>query len=154
MTVEQKDRITALRSNGKSYAEIARELDLGKSTVSNFCLRNGVIIKSGSSNTEEGRTPEMEAAEMTNEQKSRIAQMKAEGKSYGEIARELGIPRTTVSNFCLRNNLLRAPVRGNTVHAGNVEKQSVLACKVTVMYADKTDEASLAEALRILANVR
>ncbi len=91
---------------------------------------------------------------MTNEQKSRIAQMKAEGKSYGEIAGELGLPRTTVSNFCLRNNLLRAPVRGNTVHAGSVEKQSVLACEVTVMYAEKTDETSLAEALRILANVR
>ena len=86
---------------------------------------------------------------MTNEQKSRIAQMKAEGKSYGEIAGVLGLPRTTVSNFCLRNNLLSTPVRGNVVHAG-----SVLACKVTVMYADKTDEASLAEALRILANVR
>ena len=51
---------------------------------------------------------------MTNEQKSRIAQMKAEGKSYGEIAGELSLPRTTVSNFCLRNNLLSAPVRGNT----------------------------------------
>ena len=42
MTVEQKDKITALRNSGKSYAEIARELGLGKSTVSNFCLRNGV----------------------------------------------------------------------------------------------------------------
>ena len=91
---------------------------------------------------------------MTNEQKSRIAQLKAEGKSYGEIAGALGLPRTTVSNYCLRNNLLSAPVRGNTVHAGNIEKQSVPACKVSVRYADKTDEASLAEALRILANVR
>ena len=154
MTVEQKDRITALRNSGKSYAEIARELGLGKSTVSNFCLRNGVIIKSVSSNTEEGRTPEMEAAEMTNEQKSRIAQLKAEGKSYGEIARELGIPRTTVSNFCLRNNLLRAQFRGNTVHAGSVEKQSVPACKVTVTYAEKPNEAALADALKILMNVR
>ena len=98
MTVEQKDRITALRNSGKSYAEIAKELGLGKSTVSNFCLRNGV---------EPGR-----------------------------------------------NNLIGTPFRGNVVHAGNVEKQSVPACKVTVMYADKTDEASLAEALRILTNVR
>ncbi len=98
MTVEQKDRITALRNSGKSYAEIARELGLGKSTVSNFCLRNGV---------------------------------------------EAG-----------RNNLIETPFRVNTVHAGNVEKQSVLACKVTVTYAEKTDEGSLAEALRILANVR
>ena len=98
MTVEQKDRITALRNSGKSYAEIAKELGLGKSTVSNFCLRNGV---------EPGR-----------------------------------------------NNLIETPFRGNVVHAGNVEKQSVLACKATVKYADKTDEASLAEALRILTNVR
>ena len=98
MTVEQKDRITALRNSGKSYAEIARELRLGKSTVSNFCLRNGV---------------------------------------------ELG-----------KNSLIDSPFRGNVVHAGNVEKQSVLACKVTVTYAEKTDEGSLAEALRILANVR
>ena len=154
MTTEQKERITSLRNSGRSYAEIARELGLGKSTGSNYCLRNEVIIKSGSSNTEEGRIPEMEAADMTNEQKSRIAQMKAEGKSYGEIAGALGLPRTTISNFCLRNNLLSSPVRGNVVHAGNVERQSVPACKVTVMYADKTDEASLAEALRILANVR
>ena len=81
-------------------------------------------------------------------------QLKAEGKSYGEIARELGIPRTTVSNFCLRNNLLRAQFRGNTVHAGSVEKQSVPACKVTVTYAEKPNEAALADALKILMNVR
>jgi len=43
------------------------------------------ILKSGSSNTEKGRIPEMEAADMTNEQKRRIAQMKAEGKSYGDL---------------------------------------------------------------------
>ena len=36
---------------------------------------------------------------MTNEQKSRIAQMKAEEKSYGEIAGALGLARTTVSIF-------------------------------------------------------
>ena len=94
MTVEQKDRITALRNSGKSYAEIARELRLGKSTVSNFCLRNGI------------------------------------------------------------NNLLSDPVRGNTVHAGSVEKQSVPACKVTVTYAEKPNEAALANALKILMNVR
>lgn len=150
MTTEQKDRIIALRNSGKSYAEFVR--GNREATIPVCGIER--IIKSGSSNTEEGRIPEMEAADMTNEQKSRIAQMKADGKSYGEIAGALGLPRTTVSNFCLRNNLLSAPVRGNVVHAGSVEKQSVLACKVTVMYSDKTDEASLAEALRILANVR
>lgn len=98
MTVEQKDRITALRNSGKSYAEIARELRLGKSTVSNFCLRNGV---------------------------------------------ELG-----------KNSLIDSPFRGNVVHAGGLEKQSVPACKVTVTYAEKPNEAALADALKILMNVR
>ncbi len=98
MTVEQKDRITALRNNGKSYAEIARELGLGKSTVSNFCLRNGV---------------------------------------------ETG-----------RNNLPETPFRVNTVQVGSVEKQSVPACKVTVTFAEKPNETALADALRILMNVR
>ena len=98
MTTEQKDQIITLRSSGRSYVEIARELNLGKSTVSNFCLRNGV--KAG------------------------------------------------------KNNLISSPERGNTVHAGKVENQSIPACKVTVVYAKKTDEAALAEALRILANVR
>ena len=98
MTVEQKDRITALRNSGKSYVEIAKELGLGKSTVSNFCLRNGV---------------------------------------------EAG-----------RNNLIETPFRGNVVHAGSFEKQSVPACRVTVTYAEKPNEAALADALKILMNVR
>ena len=94
---------------------------------------------------------------MTTEQKDRIIGLRNSGKSYAEIAHDLGLGKSTVSNFCLRNginNLLSTPVRGNTVHAGSVENQSVPACKVTVMYAEKTDEASLAEALRILASVR
>ena len=98
MTVEQKNSITALRNSGKSYAEIAKELGLGKSTVSNFCLRNGV---------------------------------------------EAG-----------RNNLIETPFRGNVVHAGSVEKQSIPACKVTVAYAEKPNDAALADALKILMNVR
>lgn len=94
---------------------------------------------------------------MTTEQKDRIIALRNSGRSYAEIAQKLGLGKSTVSNFCLRkglNHLLSAPDRGNTVHAGNVENKSVPACKVTVMYAEKTDETSLAEALRILASVR
>ena len=90
---------------------------------------------------------------MTTEQKDRIVALRNSGRSYAEIAQELGLGKSTVSNFCLRkglNRLLSAPDRGNTVHAG----KAVPACKVTVMYAEKTDETSLAEALRILASVR
>lgn len=94
---------------------------------------------------------------MTAQEKQTILDMRDQGKSYAEIARETGLARSTVSSFCQKNrpeDLLSEPVRGNTVHAENVENKSVSACKVTVMYAEKTDEASLAEALRILASVR
>ena len=91
---------------------------------------------------------------MTVEQKDRITALRNIGKSYAEIARELGLGKSMVSNFCLRNNLLRAQFRGNTVHAGSVEKQSVPACKMTVTYAEKPNEAALADALKILMNVR
>ena len=41
MTVEQKDRITTLRNNGKSYAEIAREP--GSRTASIFPKKQGEL---------------------------------------------------------------------------------------------------------------
>ena len=94
---------------------------------------------------------------MTTEQKDRIISLRISGKSYTEIAQELGLGKSTVSNFCLRNginNLLSTPVRGNVVDAGSVEKQSVPACKVTVTFAEKANEAALADALRILIAVR
>ena len=67
------------------------------------------------------------------------------------------MPRSTVSSYCqkeAKKDLLSAPVRGNTAHARNVENKSVPACKVTITNAEKAEEVSLAEALRILANVR
>ena len=86
-----------------------------------------------------------------------IKEMIISGKGYAEISEETGLPRSTVSSYCQKNgirNLLSAPVRGNTVHAGSVEKQSVPACKVTVTYAEKPNEVALADALKILMNVR
>ena len=94
---------------------------------------------------------------MTTEQKDRIIGLRNSGKSYAEIAQELGLGKSTVSNFCLRNginNLLSTTVRGNVVHAGSIEKQSVPACKVTVTYAEKPNETALADTLKILMNVR
>ena len=94
---------------------------------------------------------------MTAQEMQLIARLRKKGKSYAEISQETGLARSTVSSYCqkeAKKDLLSAPVRGNTVHARNVENKSVSACKVTVTYAEKTDEGSLAEALRILANVR
>ena len=94
---------------------------------------------------------------MTAQEMQLIVHLRKKGKSYAEISEETGLPRSTVSSYCQKNgikNLLSTPVRGNTVHAGNVEKQSVPACKVTVTYAEKPNEAALADALKILMNVR
>ena len=94
---------------------------------------------------------------MTNKEMQLVDSLRKKGKSYTEISQETGLARSTISSYCqkaAKNHLLSASVRGNTVHARTHEKQSVLACKVTVTYAEKTDEGSLAEALRILANVR
>ena len=94
---------------------------------------------------------------MTNEQNTQIVQMRDDGKSYAVIARELGLPRSTVSNFCLRNDgkdLIRTQGRGNTVNAGSFENKRIPACKVYVEFAEKPNEDALAAALQILMNVR
>ncbi len=45
---------------------------------------------------------------MTDKQKNRIREMKADGHGYITIARELGISENTVKSFCRRNGLNRA----------------------------------------------
>ena len=40
MTAQEKQQILSLRDEGKSYAEIARETGLARSTVSSFCQKN------------------------------------------------------------------------------------------------------------------
>ena len=40
MTAQEKQTILDMRNKGKSYAEIARETGLARSTVSSFCQKN------------------------------------------------------------------------------------------------------------------
>ena len=42
---------------------------------------------------------------MTSEEKSRLSAMRKAGRSYTEIADELGISKNTVKTFCRRNGL-------------------------------------------------
>ena len=46
---------------------------------------------------------------MTNEQKSRIAELRQAGFSYGKIGQFLDIPKNTIKTYCNRNNLASAP---------------------------------------------
>lgn len=39
---------------------------------------------------------------MTTEQKDRIISLRNSGRSYAEIVQELGMGKSTVSNFCLQ----------------------------------------------------
>ncbi len=76
---------------------------------------------------------------MTTEQKSRIAILRAAGLGYATIAKELGVPKSTISSYCQKNHLISASNRGNTV---------------TLTFASEPDEAAMAEALMNLMNVR
>lgn len=42
---------------------------------------------------------------MTENQKTRIAGLRAKGMGYGSIAQELGIPVNTIKSYCRRNDL-------------------------------------------------
>ena len=103
---------------------------------------------------------------MTNEQKIRIASLRRAGCGYTVIARELGLTKSAISNYCRgnglgsiieergRNSLQSSPAHGNTEHAEKPFRQSVPGFRVTTIFADEANEAAVAEALRILTNVR
>lgn len=42
---------------------------------------------------------------MTNEQKTKIIELRKKGFSYGQVAVELSLSKNTVSSFCKRNEL-------------------------------------------------
>ena len=97
---------------------------------------------------------------MTNEQKIRIAALRKAGQGYTAIAREIGLSKSAISNYCRenglggkKNDLQKPPVRVITGEAGKAEKQSAPAFRVTTVFADEPNEAAVAEALRILTNV-
>lgn len=111
---------------------------------------------------------------MTTEQINRIVSLRKSGKGYDTIALETGISKSTISSFCKKNglsgkvnnkveeiggnSLLSSPSRGN-VDAGKKPKSLRKSrrtgdFKVTVSFAGEPNEAALAEALRILTNVR
>ena len=45
MTLDDKNRLTAMRRAGRSYTEIAGALGISKNTVKTFCRRNGLTIE-------------------------------------------------------------------------------------------------------------
>ena len=102
---------------------------------------------------------------MTNEQKIRIASLRRAGCGYSTIARELGLTKSAISNYCRgnglgsiieesgRKSLQSSPTHGNTEHAEKPVRQSVTGFRVTTVFADVPNEAAVAEALRILTNV-
>ena len=107
---------------------------------------------------------------MTTEQINQIVAMRKSGYGYDAVAQETGISKSTISSFCKKNGLAGktrktekndlncTPDRGNV---GDGKKPETLGksrraanFKVTVSFAEEPNEAALAEALRILTNVR
>ena len=46
MTIEQKNKIVSMRKAGYGCTAVAREVNLSKSAVSNFCRKDGLAGKS------------------------------------------------------------------------------------------------------------
>jgi len=103
---------------------------------------------------------------MTNEQKIRIASLRRAGCGYTAIARELGLTKSAISNYCRgnglgsiiegkgKNDLQKSSVRVITSEAPKPVQQGTSGFRVTTIFADEPNEAAVAEALRILTNVR
>ena len=100
---------------------------------------------------------------MTTEQKNRVASLRSAGQGYTAIARELGLSKSAISNFCRKNglgenSLLNEPVRGNTVNAESLEnkrpKHSETPCVVTRVFADVPDPDAITDVLGMLMNAR
>ena len=103
---------------------------------------------------------------MTNEQKIRIASLRRAGLGYTAIAREIGLTKSAISNYCRgnglgsivegkgKNDLQKSSVRVITSEAPKPVQQGTSGFRVTTIFADEPNEAALAEALRILTNVR
>ena len=102
---------------------------------------------------------------MTTEQKNRIVSMRKAGDGYATIAQKLGMPKSTISNYCRKNglgsiveetgkkDLLSPPYRVKLQPTEKQGNSKVPAFKVVTVFADQPNEAAVAEALRILTNV-
>lgn len=100
---------------------------------------------------------------MTTEQKNRIASLRSAGQGYTAIARELGLSKSAISNFCQKNglgekDLLSEPARVNTVRAESLENKGPKAhetvCSVTRVFADEPDPKAITDVLGKLMNAR
>ena len=109
---------------------------------------------------------------MTIEQKNKIVSMRKAGYGYTAVAREVGLSKSAISNFCRENgiagkgNIVEETGKNELICAPNrvilcadkkarsLEKQGAAAFRVTTIFADKPNEEAVAEALRILVNVR
>ena len=103
---------------------------------------------------------------MTNEQKIRIASLRRAGLGYTAIAREIGLTKSAISNYCRgnglgsiiegkgKNDLQKSSVRVITSEAPKPVQQGTSGFRVTTIFADEPNEAAVVEALRIRTNVR
>ena len=91
---------------------------------------------------------------MTTEQKNRIASLRSAGQGYTAIARELGLSKSAISNFCRKNGLGEnglqiEPVRVNTVRAESLENKrpeaSEKVCSVTRDSAGEPEQSAITD---------
>lgn len=93
LTDEEKDQMIELWNQGLSARQIASQLGRGKSTVTDFLSKKGLITSD----------------KLTEEQKQKILELKAQGLNGVEIGKQIGRTHKTVSAFLTRNGICSMP---------------------------------------------
>ena len=61
---------------------------------------------------------------MTTQEKQDIAEMRAKGVSYAQIAATLRLPTSTVKSYCVRNKLANQGLQNSCLQCGNAMPQT------------------------------
>lgn len=86
---------------------------------------------------------------MTKDEKNSIAQMRRDGYSYSQIARELGINENTVKTFCRRNGLTGAAMQAPEPVLPDIVEKPCLQCgKPVIQYPGRKEKKFCSDACR------
>lgn len=90
--------ILRLRKEGWSYTKIASQVGVSYNTARNWCLRSGVVI--------ENPTEIVNPRKLKSDIVDKILLLQKRGLSQREIAKELGIGKTTVARHCRTHGII------------------------------------------------
>lgn len=107
LSEETINTILTLRKSGLSYNKIAEQTNVSYGTARNWCIRLGVEVDPNLEKPRNDRKLDMDVV-------SKILELQKNGLSQREIAKELGIGKTTVARHCKENGVVFTMKSKNT----------------------------------------